>query len=115
MLYSKFDLPKAQHDFGLIIHETVRFLPELPVVEPDTLLKETLLDDLLFDSGSGIYLFSDCDREESLTTDLDDRLWAAAELFITTGKATYEHYFAQHLSDFEYTLFERLGLQQTVM
>ena len=58
------------------------------------------------DSGSGIYLFSDFDREESLTTDIDDRLWAAAELSITTGEAAYAHYFAQHLSDFEYTLFE---------
>ena len=46
MPYSKFDLPRAQHDLNLKIHETVRFLPELPVVEPDTLLKETLAENL---------------------------------------------------------------------
>ena len=46
MPYSKFDLPKVQHDFGLKIYETVRFLPELSAVEPDTLLKATLADSL---------------------------------------------------------------------
>ncbi|MEM7761398.1 MAG: glycoside hydrolase family 9 protein, partial [Cyanobacteria bacterium P01_A01_bin.40] len=41
------------------------------------------------DSGSGKYLASEYDREASLKTDLDDRLWAAAELFITTGKSGF--------------------------
>ncbi len=58
------------------------------------------------DSGSGKYLFSELDREESLKTDLDDRLWAAAELFITTGRPSFEQYFAQNLDSFDYTLFE---------
>ena len=58
------------------------------------------------DSGSGKYLFSDFDREESLTTDLDDRLWAAAELYITTGKSDFANYFADNLDRVNYTLFE---------
>ena len=58
------------------------------------------------DSGSGKYLFSDFDREESLKTDIDDRLWAAAELYITTGKTDFANYFAKHLDRVDYTLFE---------
>ena len=58
------------------------------------------------DSGSGKYLYSEFDREESLKTDIDDRLWAAAELYITTGKANFASYFAVHLDRVDYTLFE---------
>ena len=58
------------------------------------------------DSGSGMYLYSDFDREESLKTDIDDRLWAAAELYITTGKANFHDYFLAHVDQFDYTLFE---------
>ena len=46
MPYSKFDLRRVQQDFGLKIHETVHFLPELPKVAPDALLKDTLADSL---------------------------------------------------------------------
>ncbi|MDJ0571562.1 MAG: glycoside hydrolase family 9 protein [Pleurocapsa sp. MO_192.B19] len=58
------------------------------------------------DSGSGKYLYSEFDREDSLKTDVDDRLWAAAELYITTGKSDFAGYFADHLDRIDYTLFE---------
>jgi endoglucanase len=58
------------------------------------------------DGGSDKYLTSKFDLEASLTTDLDDRLWAAAELYITTGKANFAEYFANNLESVEYTLFE---------
>ncbi|MDJ0571316.1 MAG: glycoside hydrolase family 9 protein [Pleurocapsa sp. MO_192.B19] len=58
------------------------------------------------DSGSGKYLASEYDREESLTTDIDDRLWAAAELYITTGRSSFNDYFVNHLDEVDYTLFE---------
>lgn len=58
------------------------------------------------DSGSGKYLFSDIDNEDSLKTDEDDRLWAAAELSITLHQPQYEQYFAAHLKKMDYTLFE---------
>ncbi|VVS92139.1 glycoside hydrolase family 9 protein [Desulfoluna spongiiphila] len=41
------------------------------------------------DTGSGPYLAGPIDTEATLTTDLDDRFWAAAELFITTGEAPF--------------------------
>lgn len=55
------------------------------------------------DSGSGKYLGSDIDVEASLNTDQDDRLWAAAELLITTGNRHYQPYFEVNQN---YTLFE---------
>ena len=58
------------------------------------------------DSGSDRYLASEFNREASLKTDLDDRLWAAAELYITTGQAEFADYFADNLDRVEYTLFE---------
>jgi endoglucanase len=60
------------------------------------------------DSGSGKYLFSkgDYDPAGALQTDKDDRLWAAAELFISTGDSSFEQYLAQTISSFSYTLFE---------
>lgn len=41
------------------------------------------------DTGSGPYLAGPIDREATLTTDIDDRFWAAAELYITTGEAPF--------------------------
>lgn len=41
------------------------------------------------DTGSGPYLAGPIDTEATLTTDRDDRFWAAAELFITTGEAPF--------------------------
>ncbi|WP_373540663.1 glycoside hydrolase family 9 protein [Chamaesiphon sp.] len=58
------------------------------------------------DSGSGKYLASATDTEPSLKIDTDDRLWAAAELFITTRESQFDRYFLQHLPKFDYTLFE---------
>jgi endoglucanase len=58
------------------------------------------------DSGSGKYLESPIDNEPSLKIDTDDRLWAAAELFITTKDPKYEQYFLQQLPNFDYSLFE---------
>ncbi len=58
------------------------------------------------DSGSGKYLASDIDREITLRRDRDDRLWAAAELWATTGKAKYHAYFASQAPSLPYTIFE---------
>ena len=58
------------------------------------------------DAGSGKYLYSEYDREASLTTDIDDRLWAAAELYITTGNGEYHDFFISNLHQVNYTLFE---------
>ena len=58
------------------------------------------------DSGSGKYLDSEIDQEKSLKTDLDDRFWAAVELYISTGDQQYQQYVESHLSDIPYTLFE---------
>ena len=58
------------------------------------------------DFGSDKYLASEFNTEASLTTDIDDRLWAAAELYITTGKSNFADYFADNLEQVEYTLFE---------
>lgn len=57
------------------------------------------------DSGSGKYLASEIDTEPSLKIDTDDRLWAAAELFITTKESQFDRYFLGHLPS-DYTLFE---------
>jgi endoglucanase len=58
------------------------------------------------DSGSGKYLASAIDNEPSLKIDTDDRLWAAAELFITTKESQFDRYFLQQLPKFDYALFE---------
>jgi endoglucanase len=58
------------------------------------------------DNGSGKYLASEPDPAEALKTDNDDRLWAAAELFITTGNSAFEQYLAQNIPSLSYTLFE---------
>ncbi len=46
MPYSKFDLLKAQNELNLTIHEVIHFLPDLPVVAPDMLLKEILAENV---------------------------------------------------------------------
>lgn len=58
------------------------------------------------DSGSDKYLASEFDTEESLNTDIDDRLWAAAELYIATGNNDFASYFANNLDRVNYDLFE---------
>lgn len=56
------------------------------------------------DNGSGAYLNKS--PEGRLQTDRNDRLWAAAELFITTGNSTFEQYLAQNIASWSYRLFE---------
>ncbi len=58
------------------------------------------------DSGSGKYLASEVDIEPSLKIDQDDRLWAAAELFVTTRQPQYQKYFVQKLPSLPYAIFE---------
>jgi len=57
------------------------------------------------DSGSGKYLYSEIDNEDSLLTDVDDRFWAAAELYRLTGDRKYHDYLRQHEREIRYTLF----------
>ena len=57
------------------------------------------------DNGSDSYLASELNTEESLQTDIDDRLWAAVELYIASGKLDYADYFAANLEQTEYGLF----------
>jgi endoglucanase len=58
------------------------------------------------DSGSGKYLASEWDTEPALKTDIDNRLWAASELFVTTGNPAFEQYLVLQLPALSYTLFE---------
>ncbi len=57
------------------------------------------------DSGSGKYLYSEIDNEDSLLTDVDDRFWAAVELYHLTGSEIYHDYVRRHVRDIRYTLF----------
>ncbi|MGF1859234.1 glycoside hydrolase family 9 protein [Photobacterium profundum] len=53
------------------------------------------------DSGSGPYIKNDEDKEESLETDADDRLWALAELYLATSKENYlAHFFSLYDASF---------------
>ncbi|QUM78547.1 glycoside hydrolase family 9 protein [Moritella sp. 24] len=45
------------------------------------------------DSGSGPYIKNAEDSEASLDTDVDDRLWALAELYLSTGQSKYRSRF----------------------
>ena len=56
--------------------------------------------------GSGAYLLSEWDQEDTLRTDIDDRVWAASELFLSSNESVYEAYFVNQLEEFEYGLFE---------
>jgi endoglucanase len=56
------------------------------------------------DSGSGGYLNQS--PEGRLQTDKNDRLWAAAELFITTGNSAFEQYLVQNIASWTYSLYE---------
>ncbi|MDJ0737417.1 MAG: glycoside hydrolase family 9 protein [Nostocaceae cyanobacterium] len=58
------------------------------------------------DSGSGNYLANAIDTEETLKTDKDDRIWAASELYITTGKSNFQKYLVETIPSFDYGLFE---------
>ncbi len=58
------------------------------------------------DAGSGPYVANEIDAEPALTHDRDDRLWAAAELYVTTGKNKYKSALAALAPDQAYTMFE---------
>ncbi|WP_175035455.1 glycoside hydrolase family 9 protein [Burkholderia lata] len=68
------------------------------------------------DSGSGPYTWSAVDQESSLLTDVDDRIWAAAELWLATGEPDYLRYVERHpewtspLAIFEWKNPASLGL-----
>ncbi|WP_241290127.1 glycoside hydrolase family 9 protein [Burkholderia stabilis] len=68
------------------------------------------------DSGSGPYVWSAVDREPSLMTDADDRVWAASELWLTTGEHRYLNNVEDHpewtgrLTIFEWKNPAALGL-----
>jgi len=49
------------------------------------------------DSGSGPYKANSTDKEVSLNYDTDDRLWAAAELYLITKKNNYLVYINQNI------------------
>jgi endoglucanase len=75
-----------------------RYLEQHPTMQVDWIKED--------DSGSGKYLSSEIDTEPSLMVDTDDRFWAAAELYITTGQLPFEQYVSNYLKTSEYTLFE---------
>lgn len=59
------------------------------------------------DSGSGPYISNEHDTENSLLTDIDDRLWALAELYLATNDPQFKHtflslYSPEHLDIFEW-------------
>jgi endoglucanase len=56
--------------------------------------------------GSGPYMYNKTDNDEALLYDWDDRLWAAAELLITTGEDKYKVYVAATLPKAPLTVFE---------
>lgn len=58
------------------------------------------------DRGSGSYLSSENYPEASLKTDRDDRFWAAAELWITTGEERFAQYAIATWQHLDYTVFE---------
>lgn len=58
------------------------------------------------DKGSGKYLFSQTDQESSLKSDIDDRLAAAIELYLSTNKNEYFSYIEENIAGARYTLFE---------
>lgn len=62
--------------------------------QPDFLLDWQSKDD----TGSGPYKSNVIDQEHSLNHDLDDRFWAAAELYISTKDPKYFKFVMQHLS-----------------
>lgn len=96
-IYQPFNAELAQR-YLAAAEKAWRFLTHQPQMQVDEYPDDN--------TGSGAYLLSDWDREDSLRTDVDDRLWAASELFLSTGQNTYENYFTNRFEDFEYGLFE---------
>ncbi len=91
-------LPKQAERYTTAATQAWQFLQGQPAMQVDWVDGD--------DSGSGKYLFSEIDNEDSLKTDEDDRLWASAELSVTLHQPQFEQYFATHLKKMDYTLFE---------
>lgn len=96
-VYAPIDTKLAQN-YLKAAQKAWRFLQTEPTIKVDWVEGD--------DNGSGKYLASESDPGEALKTDKDDRLWAAAELFITTGNSAFEQYLAQNIPSLSYTLFE---------
>jgi endoglucanase len=58
------------------------------------------------DSGSGPYIKNAEDHEPTLDTDIDDRLWALAELYLTTQNSTYLDHFKRLYDEQFVAIFE---------
>jgi endoglucanase len=96
-IYSAYDAALAQ-SYLAAAQLAWNYLQTQPTMQVDWYMGD--------DSGSGKYLASEWDPEPALKTDIDDRLWAASELFITTGNPDFEQYLARQLPALSYTLFE---------
>jgi endoglucanase len=96
-IYSAYDDALAQ-SYLAAAQKAWNYLQTQPTMQVDWYMGD--------DSGSGKYLASEWDTEPALKTDIDDRLWAASELFITTGNPDFEQYLARQLPALSYTLFE---------
>lgn len=48
------------------------------------------------DSGSGPYIRNEYDQEAALATDVDDRIWAASELYLATQSPKFYQYIETH-------------------
>ena len=96
-IYSSYDAALAQ-SYLAAAQKAWNYLQTQPTMQVDWYMGD--------DSGSGKYLASEWDPEPALKTDIDDRFWAASELFITTGNPAFEQYLALQLPALSYTLFE---------
>jgi endoglucanase len=71
-------VPERAASYRAAASKAWRFLQKHPQMQVDWVEGD--------DRGSGKYLYSEIDNEESLKTDADDRLWAAAELSIASSQ-----------------------------
>lgn len=72
------------------------------------------------DSGSGPYISNEHDTETSLLTDVDDRLWALAELYLVTKDIQYKQMFLslytpEHLDIFEWKNPALMGIWHLIL
>lgn len=74
------------------------FLRRHPAMEVDWKVED--------DGGSGKYLLSEVDQETALTTDTDDRFWAAVELYAITKQKDCASFIQSAIDRMPYTFFE---------
>ncbi|WP_299494604.1 glycoside hydrolase family 9 protein [uncultured Shewanella sp.] len=72
------------------------------------------------DSGSGPYISNEHDTETSLLTDVDDRLWALAELYLATKETQYKQtflslYSSEYLDIFEWKNPALMGIWHLIL